>query len=71
MAFHLSAEDVRIEDNHFLRAMLRNEAGELCFSEVDLDVHIGNDNGMLTPHLTFHSTASPGYMKREQNILQH
>jgi len=56
MSFHLSAEDIRIEDNHFLRGMLRNEAGEMVFSEVDLDVHLGNENGisptfyMLHPH---------------------
>lgn len=48
MSFHLTADDVRIEEGHFLRAMLRNDAGEMCFSEVDLDVHIGNDDGMCS-----------------------
>lgn len=45
MSFHLTAEDIRIEDGHFIRANLRNEAGEMVFSEVDLNAHIGNENG--------------------------
>ena len=48
MSFHLSAENIRVEDNHILRARLRTEGGEWRDSEIDLDQHIGNTNG------TFH-----------------
>lgn len=56
MSFHLSAKDIRIEDGHLIRAMLRNDAGEMCFSEVDLDVHIGNENG---PSFILQSSSHP------------
>ncbi|KZM21876.1 hypothetical protein ST47_g6994 [Ascochyta rabiei] len=61
MSFHYSAEDIRIEDGHILKARLQradgdwNDSGELttlniCSSantheEIDLNNHIGNDNG--------------------------
>lgn len=45
MTFHLSAEDVRIEDNHILKARLQRGDGEWNDAEIDLDSHIGNDNG--------------------------
>ncbi|KAF2083806.1 Cyanovirin-N [Saccharata proteae CBS 121410] len=48
MSFHLSAEDIRIEDGHILKARLRAYDGELRDAEIDLDNHIGNQNG------TFH-----------------
>lgn len=49
MSFHLSAEDIRVEDGHILKARLRNEAGEWQDSEIDLDQHIGNTNGTSQP----------------------
>lgn len=45
MSFHLSAENIRIEEGHFLRARLRTESGEWNDAEIDLDNHIGNTNG--------------------------
>ncbi|RDW83507.1 hypothetical protein BP5796_04998 [Coleophoma crateriformis] len=45
MSFHLSAEDIRIDDGHVLRARLRNEGGELVDTEIDLDRYIGNSDG--------------------------
>jgi hypothetical protein len=46
MSFHLSAEDIRIEDGHRLIANLRNENGDLEESEIDLNSYIGNNNGI-------------------------
>lgn len=46
MSFHLTAEDIVIEDGHILKANLRNEDDELVESVLDLNEHIGNDNGM-------------------------
>lgn len=51
MSFHLSAEDIRVEDGHILKARLRNEAGEWQDSEIDLDQHIGNTNGTNQPYI--------------------
>lgn len=45
MSFHHSAEDIRIDDKHFLRASLRNENGDLVEAEFDLDTVIGNSEG--------------------------
>lgn len=47
MAFHLSAQDVRIDDKHYLRALLSNESGDLVEAEFDLDTVLGNDEGNL------------------------
>ena len=47
MSFHLSAEDIRIDDNHILRARLRNENGDWEDAEIDLNEHIGNEDGMI------------------------
>ena len=47
MSFHLSAEDIRIEDNHILRARLRNENGDWEEAELDLDQYLGNRDGMI------------------------
>lgn len=47
MSFHLSAEDIRVEDNHILRARLRKEDGEWVDAEMDLNEYIGNENGMI------------------------
>ncbi|KAH7074486.1 Cyanovirin-N [Paraphoma chrysanthemicola] len=45
MTFLSSAEDARIDDGHILRARLRTAEGEWNDSEIDLNNHIGNDNG--------------------------
>jgi len=46
MTFHHSAEDIRIDDGHILRARLQNGEGEWVDAEFDLNNHIGNDNGI-------------------------
>ncbi|PQE28588.1 Cyanovirin-N protein [Rutstroemia sp. NJR-2017a WRK4] len=46
-SFHLSAEDIRVDDNHILRARLRNENGEMVDAELDLNTCLGNENGMI------------------------
>ncbi|KAF2797568.1 Cyanovirin-N [Melanomma pulvis-pyrius CBS 109.77] len=47
MSFHLSAEDIRIDDNHILRARLQNIDGDWCDAEIDLDNHLGNNEGEI------------------------
>ncbi|EKG18721.1 Cyanovirin-N [Macrophomina phaseolina MS6] len=47
MSFHLSAEDIRIEDNHILKARLRTESGDWNDAEIDLNNHLGNQDGMI------------------------
>ena len=45
MSFHASAQDIRVEDGHMLRATLFNANGEPVEAEFDLNSVIGNDNG--------------------------
>jgi len=45
MSFTLSADDVRVDEGHILRARLRNANGDLVDSELDLDHVLGNDGG--------------------------
>ncbi|KAF2819206.1 Cyanovirin-N [Ophiobolus disseminans] len=45
MSFHYSAEEIRIDDGHILRARLQNGNGDWVDAEIDLNNHIGNDNG--------------------------
>lgn len=45
MSFHLTAEDIRIEDSHRLVARLRNADGDLQDASIDLNTCLGNDNG--------------------------
>ena len=45
MSFHLSAEDIELEDGHILKAKLGNGEGEMVDAELDLNYYIGNDNG--------------------------
>lgn len=47
MSFHLTGQDIRVEDNHILIASLQNEEGDYIESSIDLNQFIGNDNGML------------------------
>lgn len=56
MSFHLTAEDIVIEDNHILKAQLRNEDDELVESTIDLNEHLGNNGGMH-----FHGAQSTPY----------
>lgn len=46
MSFHESASHIELEDGHILKAVLRNEDGDEEESTLDLNDHIGNDNGM-------------------------
>lgn len=46
MSFHLTAEEIVIEDNHILKAQLRNEDGDLVEATLDLNEHLGNNDGM-------------------------
>lgn len=46
MTFYHTAEDIRIDDGHILRARLQTADGEWNDAEIDLNNHIGNDNGM-------------------------
>jgi hypothetical protein len=48
MSFHYSAENIRVDDGHMLRARLQRADGEWNDSEIDLNNHIGNDNGTHT-----------------------
>ena len=45
MTFHSSAEEIRVDDGHILRAKLRNGNGDLVDAEIDLNQFIGNDGG--------------------------
>ncbi|KAL2061389.1 hypothetical protein VTL71DRAFT_7662 [Oculimacula yallundae] len=45
MSFHASAQDIRVEENHILRATIPNNDGEMVEAELDLNNCIGNNNG--------------------------
>ncbi|KAM3068925.1 hypothetical protein ACMFMG_004099 [Clarireedia jacksonii] len=45
--FNHSAEDIRIDDKHILRARLRKEDGGWNDAQFDLDRVLGNENGMI------------------------
>ncbi|POR39749.1 Cyanovirin-N, partial [Tolypocladium paradoxum] len=47
MSFHLSAEDIRVDDGHILRARLAAGNGEWRDAEFDLNEVLGNQNGMI------------------------
>jgi hypothetical protein len=49
MTFYHTAEDIRIDDGHILRARLQTGDGEWHDSEIDLNQHIGNIDGEFTP----------------------
>ncbi|CAG8263570.1 unnamed protein product [Penicillium nalgiovense] len=46
MSFHETASEIELEDGHILKAVLRNEDGDEQESTLDLNEHIGNDNGI-------------------------
>lgn len=52
MSFHESAVDIRLEDEHILKARLRNEDGEEQDAEINLNDFIGNDDGMRQSDLS-------------------
>ncbi|KAL1835988.1 hypothetical protein VTJ49DRAFT_5736 [Mycothermus thermophilus] len=43
--FHASASDIRVDDDHILRATLINADGEEVEAELDLNTVIGNNDG--------------------------
>ncbi|KAJ5563023.1 Cyanovirin-N [Penicillium sp. DV-2018c] len=45
MSFHSSAVSIELEDGHILKAVLHNDDGDEQESTLDLNDHIGNDNG--------------------------
>ncbi|KAL5327620.1 hypothetical protein ACEPPN_005321 [Leptodophora sp. 'Broadleaf-Isolate-01'] len=45
MSFHAAAQDVRVEDNHILKASIPNVDGEMIEAELDLNSCIGNNDG--------------------------
>jgi hypothetical protein len=45
MSFHASAQDIRVDDGHMLRARLSNANGEEVDAEMDLNQFIGNRDG--------------------------
>jgi len=47
MSFHLTGQDIHVEDGHILVARLQDENGDWQESSIDLDQLIGNKNGML------------------------
>ncbi|KAF2128684.1 CNVH-domain-containing protein [Dothidotthia symphoricarpi CBS 119687] len=58
MPFHYSAEEgsIRIEDNHILKARLKDINGNYQDAEIDLNNHIGNENG----HFSWDATGFGG-----------
>jgi hypothetical protein len=53
MTFHYSAEDIRVDDGHILRARLQRGDGEWQDAEIDLDQFIGNIDGMWHNHTRY------------------
>jgi hypothetical protein len=49
MTFTQSAENIRLDEGHLLRASLRNMNGDLVDAEFDLDQVIGNNWGPFAP----------------------
>jgi hypothetical protein len=45
MSFTESAENVRVDEGHILRASLRNGEGNNVDAEIDLDQFLGNHSG--------------------------
>ena len=45
MSFHYSAQNVRVDDGHMLRASLQKGDGSWNDAEIDLNDHVGNVNG--------------------------
>ncbi|KAK0672151.1 Cyanovirin-N [Cercophora samala] len=47
MSFHLSAQNIRVDDGHILRAELQNGDGEWVEAELDLNTVLGNNDGIF------------------------
>lgn len=47
MSFHASAISIELDDGHILKVTLLDGDGEEHEVEVDLNNHIGNDNGQF------------------------
>ncbi|CAG8949288.1 hypothetical protein HYFRA_00004913 [Hymenoscyphus fraxineus] len=45
MSFHSTAQDIRVDDNHILRARLQNNNGDWVDAEMDLNTCLANNNG--------------------------
>jgi hypothetical protein len=45
MPFYQSAENIRVDDGHILRARLRNQNGDFVDAELDLNTVLGNEWG--------------------------
>ncbi|PWY85160.1 Cyanovirin-N [Aspergillus eucalypticola CBS 122712] len=45
MSFYRTAEDIRVEEDHWLVAIVANEEGEMVESRFDLNSCIGNEEG--------------------------
>lgn len=58
-SFHASAQNIRVDDGHILRARLQNANGQEVDAEVDLNQFIGNNNGTWT-------TSNGAWQKRHQ-----
>ncbi|KAL4882057.1 Cyanovirin-N [Aspergillus karnatakaensis] len=50
MSFHLSAQNIRVEDDHILHAELQNEDGDWVEAELDLNHVLGNNDGRFEWH---------------------
>ena len=48
MSFQTSAQNIRVDDGHILRAQLQNEDGQFVDAEIDLNRFVGNDNGSVS-----------------------
>lgn len=49
--FFATSEEIRLEDGHRLRARLQRMDGEWVDAEINLNDHIGNENGMYDVNL--------------------
>ena len=59
MTFHVTAQDIRVDDKHVLVAQLQNEGGEYVDASMDLNQFLGNKNGMsMSPSSLCHMRIS-------------
>lgn len=48
MSFHESGHSIELEDDHILKAVLKDADDEEHESELDLNYYIGNNDGMFS-----------------------
>jgi hypothetical protein len=53
MPFVQTAQNVRVDDGHILRASLQKADGSWQDAEIDLNQRIGNNNGTLSPSSSY------------------